>query len=81
MARGIPRARKGKGLLPWRSRQERGAIMRPETFEKIKHKAKRRYGIGEERAEKVAGKAYWTTAKAKYRRRKPKSKLEAILRS
>lgn len=65
--RGVPKPRKGEGLLAWRSRQGRGEIMSPETFEEIKSKAKKRYGIGEERAEKVAGKAYWATAKAKYR--------------
>jgi len=36
MARGIPKARRGKSMLAWRSRQKRGAIMRPSTFRKIK---------------------------------------------
>jgi len=65
--RGKPKPRKGAGLLAWRSRQKAGAIMKPSTFEKIKQKAKKRYGIGKERAAKVAGQAYWTTAKAKFK--------------
>lgn len=68
--RGKPKPRKGKGLLAWRSRQKPGAIMRPSTFERIKGAAKREYGLGEERAKKVAGKAYWTTVKAKFRKKK-----------
>ena len=62
--RGRPKARKGKGLLAWRSRQKRGAIMRPSTFKRIKRKAKAK---GATNPTKVAGKAYWQTAKAKYR--------------
>jgi len=65
--RGRPKPKKGKGLLAWRSRQKRGAIMKPSTFEEIKEKAKKRYNIGEERAKKVAGKAYWRTAKKKFK--------------
>ena len=61
-----------KEILKWRERQPAGAIMRPETFEKIKKEAKKRYNIGEKRASKIAGKAYWTTVKAKYRRAKKK---------
>jgi len=68
--RGIPKSRKGKGILAWRSRQKHGAIMEPETFEKIKKEAEKRYGIGEERAKKIAGKAYWKTVKSKYRGKK-----------
>lgn len=70
MARGRPKRRKGKGLLAWRSRQKRGAIMKPATFKKIKKKAQRKYGV--KRAKKIAGSAYWKTAKAKYRRRRRK---------
>jgi len=58
---------RSKAFLSWRKKQAPGAIMKPETFAEIKQKAKRKYGIGEERASKVAGKAYWATAKAKYR--------------
>ena len=57
-------------ILQWRKRQPPEKIMRRETFEKIKESAKKRYGIGEERAAKVAGAAYWKTVKAKYRGRK-----------
>ena len=46
--------------------------MSPSTFEGIKTKAKKRYGISKERAEKVAGKAYQVTLKAKYRKAKKK---------
>jgi len=71
MAKKIP-----KKILEWRERQRPGAIMRPETFEEIKEKAKRRYGIGEERARKVAGKAYWQTVKAKAREKAKKRAKE-----
>ena len=70
MPRGTPKPRKGKNLLAWRSRQKPGAIMSPSTFEEIETKAKKRYGISKKRAEKVAGKAYQTTLKAKYRKAK-----------
>ena len=62
--KGRPKSRKGKGLLAWRSRQKRGAIMKPSTFKKIKRKAQ---ASGATNPEAVAGKAYWRTAKAKYR--------------
>jgi len=39
--------------------------MKPKTFQKIKRKAMKKYHIGEKRAEKIAGKAYWTSVKAK----------------
>jgi len=58
-----------KGLLEWRKKQPRGAIMQPETFAKIRRQALAK-GLGEARAEKVAGKAYWTTAESKYKKRK-----------
>lgn len=62
--RGKPKPRKGKGLLAWRSRQKRGAIMKLSTFEKIKRKAT---AAGATNPEAVAGAAYWATAKAKFR--------------
>jgi hypothetical protein len=52
------------GLRKWRSQQPRGAIMKPETFENIKEKAR---ASGASRPEAVAGAAYWKTAKAKYK--------------
>ena len=68
--RGKPKPRQGKGILAWRSRQRPGAIMKPGTFESIKEEAKRRYGVGEKRAIKVAGKAYWQAALSKFRGRR-----------
>ncbi len=62
-----------KRLLRWRAKQKRGAIMKPSTFDKIVRKAMKKYGIRRKRALKVAGKAYWKTAKSKYKRRKKKS--------
>ena len=59
--------KKRKGLLAWRRRQKRGAVMKPSTFRKIVRKARRKYGI--KRAKKIAGAAYWRTARAKYRKR------------
>ena len=70
MARGKPKARQGEGALAWRSRQKRGAIMKPSTFEKIKEKAKQ---AGATNPEAVAGKAYWQTVKAKFKERKKHS--------
>jgi len=55
-----------KAMLKWRSKQPRGAIMEPETFEKIKRRAGR---SGARNPEDVAGKAYWNTAKAKFKSR------------
>lgn len=65
--RGKPKARKGKGLLAWRSRQKRGAIMKPSTFEEIKRKAT---AGGATNPEAVAGHAYWHTVYAKFRKKK-----------
>ena len=68
-------------VLDWRARQKPGAIMKPSTFERIKRSAAAR---GATSGKKVAGAAYWKTVRAKYRemkKRKPKSKLEKILRS
>lgn len=47
--------------------------MKPSTFEKIEEYAKNKYGVGEERAKKVAGAAYWGAAKSKYARLKSKA--------
>lgn len=71
--KGKPKPRQGEGMLAWRSRQKPGAIMRPSTFEKIKHKAA---ASGATNPEAVAGKAYWRTAKAKFHR----SKIGALRR-
>jgi len=68
-------------VLDWRARQKEGAIMKPSTFERIKRSASAR---GATSGKKVAGAAYWQTVRAKYRKmkkKKPKSKLEKILRS
>jgi len=64
---------KHKGLpeanLAWRRKQKRGAIMKPQTFQKIKADAMKR-GMSEERATKVAGASYWKSEKKKYSERK-----------
>lgn len=60
--RGKPKHRKGKDLLSWRSRQKKGAIMKPSTFDKI---AKESPG-----GEKAAGAAYWQAARKKYHEHK-----------
>ena len=52
-----------KHLLQWRKNQKRGAIMKPSTFARIERSASAR---GARDPEKVAGAAYWKTAKAKY---------------
>ena len=54
-------------LLKWRRKQKRGAIMRPATFEKIVKSCMKKYGYSRERCEKVAGRAYWKTAEAKFK--------------
>ena len=56
-----------KALLKWRKRQKRGAIMKPSTFQGIERKAA---ASGATDPSAVAGKAYWKTAKAKYKKRK-----------
>lgn len=53
-------------ILKWRKKQRRGAIMKPSTFKSIVRKASKKYGLA--RARKIAGRAYWRSAKAKYRR-------------
>jgi hypothetical protein len=66
---------KNKGLpddmLAWRHKQKRGAIMKPETFSNIEKKAEAS-GMSKEVATKIAGKAYWNTAKKKYSKSKAK---------
>lgn len=51
------------GLLAWRRKQDPGAIMKPSTFAKIKRGAA---AGGADDPEKVAGAAYWKTARKKY---------------
>lgn len=48
-------------MLKWRRKQKRGAIMKPSTFEHIAESAG-----GGEKGQRIAGAAYWKTAKAKY---------------
>ena len=67
--KGKPKARKGAGMLAWRSRQKTGAIMSPGKFEEIERKAE---AGGARNAAKVAGAAYWATVKAKYKERRKK---------
>jgi hypothetical protein len=55
-----------EGLLKWRKKQKKGRIMKPSTFASIKQKAA---ASGATNPEKVAGKAYWITAKAKFKER------------
>ncbi len=62
------------GLRAWRERQRRGSVMRPETFAKIERRAARA-GYADPRA--VAGKAYWTTARAKYRKAQARKRRRA----
>jgi hypothetical protein len=60
---------KSKGLpddmLTWRHKQKRGAIMKPKTFSSIERKAESG-GMSKDVAQKIAGRAYWNTAKKKY---------------
>ena len=56
----------GAALLKWRSRQKKGAIMKPSTFERIKRSASQR---GARNPEKVAGKSYWQATRVKYLKR------------
>jgi len=44
--------------------------MRPTTFERIVRRSMARYGIGRKRAEAIAGRAYWTTVHARFRKSK-----------
>ena len=52
-------------ILKWRSHQEKGSIMKPETFKEIEKEGDKEYGKGHGSA--VAGAAYWKTVKAKYK--------------
>ena len=56
-----------KGELKWRSKQKKGAIMKPSTFKAIEKKAK---AEGATNPKAVAGKAYWDTVRSKYQGRK-----------
>ncbi len=60
-----------KELLKWRAKQKKGAIMKPQTFEKIKESAIKK-GLSESKASSIAGKAYWKTAEKKYEKSKKK---------
>ena len=54
-----------KLLRAWRSKQPRGAIMKPSTFKSIEEKSG-----GGEKGKRIAGAAYWATAKKKFKARK-----------
>ena len=56
-----------KTVLEYREKRGRGGIMKPSTFRGIVKKAER---AGARNPEAVAGKAYWTTAKAKAKKAK-----------
>jgi hypothetical protein len=56
-----------KGLKEWRKKQKPGAIMKPETFDKIVADAEKR-GMSKASAKKIAGKAYWGSAEKKYKK-------------
>ncbi len=62
-----PRQRIPEAVLRWREKQRKGRIMSPSTFRKIELAAKK---AGYDDPKAVAGKAYWETLKAKYRRAK-----------
>jgi len=53
-----------KGLRLWRRRQKKGGIMKRSTFRDIERKAE---ASGVTSPKKMAGAAYWRTAKSKYR--------------
>jgi len=81
LRRGVSKMSKTKkALLAWREKQKPGAIMRSSTFERIVRETMSKYKLSRERAEKVAGKAYWTTVRAKYRERRKSPVAEAIKR-
>ena len=65
----MPRKKTTKELREWRKKQKRGAIMKPKTFKKIERKAR---VAGARNPKAVAGKAYWKTAEAKYKKKKRK---------
>jgi hypothetical protein len=56
-----------EGLKKWRKKQKRGAIMKPATFKKLEAKAK---AAGYDDPAAVAGRAYWNTAEAKFKKKK-----------
>ena len=62
-------AKTSAALRKWRARKGKGAIMKSSTFSKIKRSAAAR---GARNPDKVAGAAYWRTAKAKFRKRRSK---------
>ena len=66
--RGVPKPRKGGGKWAWRSRQKKGAIMKPSTFKKIQREAKGKGGkrLSLKRRKKIAGAAYQRTLDVKY---------------
>jgi len=59
-------AKTSKELRKWRKKQKPGAIMKSSTFDKIVRE-KMAEGFSRERAEKMAGEAYWNAVRAKYR--------------
>lgn len=59
-------SKESAGLKSWRRKQPRGAIMKPETFDKIVADMMAK-GYSRERAEKIAGSAYWGSAESKYK--------------
>ena len=67
----MARKKTTKGLREWREKQKRGAIMKPKTFKKIERKAR---AAGARNPKAVAGKAYWRTAEAKYKKAKRKKR-------
>ena len=56
-----------KNLRAWRMKQKRGKIMKPSTFKDIEESAERS-GASDPKA--VAGKAYWRSARDKFRKSK-----------
>lgn len=58
-------------VLAWREKQRPGAIMPPETFQKIKRESTKRYGSAK-RGQKAAGAAYWGTVESKFKKAKKK---------
>jgi len=57
-------------VLAWRRRTKPGKIMKPTTFERIVRKSMARYGISRQRAKSIAGRAYWRTVEARYKKSK-----------
>ncbi len=60
--------KESKGLLAWRKKQVKGAIMKPSTFKNIVSNMTNRFG--KKIATKIAGRAYWNTAESKYKKSK-----------